>query len=174
LIAAGLGALAIGVLVAVYLVGTWDDGPHVTYLPRPEPSGPNVAPPFVPTPPPVVAPIVKGAEAPPALGPELRLIVPEALTLEPGKRYSLKVKVVRRDCPGRIQLGSDVMPKGIGVLRSEIAAESDEGSLELVVAPDAAADNADLIIIAVADKVRSEHTIGITVKHVEAKAGKVN
>lgn len=124
--------------------------------------------------PPAVVPGPKGTPetvTPPLVaGPSLRVIAPENLTLEAGKRFPLKVKVVRNGCPGPIQLGPEVVPDGITVVGSRIPAGSDEGELDVFVAANAALDNAGVRISAAGDTARAEHALRVSVKRTAATA----
>lgn len=97
--------------------------------------------------------------------PHLRLIVPDALPIEPRKPAMLKVKVVRENCPGPIRIHSDITPAGVVVFESTIAGGTNEGELQVSLAPDFKLTGTALLISAVGeDNTRADELVRLVVK----------
>jgi serine/threonine protein kinase len=121
-----------------------------------------------------IAPVLPPAEdarpagappPPPAPTPaSLRLLSIPDVTLKPGERKTIEVRVERRGCKDPIRLQAEGLPLRIGAMPSSIAANQDRATLELIAAADAQEAASTATVHASAGNLSEEATMTVTVR----------
>ncbi len=104
-----------------------------------------------------------GKEPPPVV-PKLLLPKLDAVTLEPGQKTTLDVRVQRQDCRGAVRLELQGLPAGVSGSPVTLAEAEDTGRLTLTAGDDAAAGTTATRVRARLDAVEAEQEVVVTVK----------
>ncbi len=105
----------------------------------------------------------KDRAGPPAVVASLRLLPLGAVAVEPGKSQTVRVRIERTKCPGRVAVRLAEPSPGVTVERGQVADGSDEGTLELKADEGASPGQRNLRIEVTANGVSDRGDLRVTI-----------